>query len=271
MLSLIVKGDRSKAVLQLQQLINKKGIAKVAEDWFFDAILHDAVKKFQTQLGLVADGVVGPKSIAAMGLDMTPTIIGMDDYEHCAKMLGIELAVVRSIAKVESNGEGMHRSGNPKILFERHYFHRRLAVVRKAGETQASVNAFRDSVAKQHPDLCNVTPGGYTKNDEWLKFERAYRIHPQAAIESASWGAFQIMGAHWETLDYTSPDAMMRAMQAGEDDHLFAFAKFIESDKVLHDACKKKDFKVVARRYNGPAYAKFSYDIKMAENYKLFS
>jgi hypothetical protein len=60
-------GDRGPDVRRLQVQLNSKG-ANVGVDGDFGENTQDAVKAFQQQQGLTADGVVGPKTSAALGL-----------------------------------------------------------------------------------------------------------------------------------------------------------------------------------------------------------
>ncbi len=60
-------GDRGPDVRQLQEVLNSKG-ANLGIDGDFGEKTQDAVKAFQQQNGLKADGVVGPKTSLALGL-----------------------------------------------------------------------------------------------------------------------------------------------------------------------------------------------------------
>jgi N-acetylmuramidase len=48
---------------------------------------------------------------------------------------------------------------------------------------------------------------------------------------------------------------------------LQAFVQFILADPRLLKALQNKDWPTFARIYNGPAYAKYDYDIKVANAY----
>ena len=89
-------------------------------------------------------------------------------------------------------------------------------------------------------------------------------MHNEAAIESASWGAFQIMGFHWSRLGYASAHAWLEAMRASEGHQLEAFVRFIEADRAIHNALRRHDWRDFASRYNGPAFEKNDYDTKLA-------
>jgi hypothetical protein len=44
--------------------------------------------------------------------------------------------------------------------------------------------------------------------------------------------------------------------------------KFIQADPRLHQALRRRDWQQVARRYNGPAYERNSYDQRLAAAYE---
>src|SRR5690606_1085856 len=95
----------------------------------------------------------------------------------------------------ESAGEGFLSNGKPAILFERHVFHRRL------GAAGFDV----EQLARRYPQLIDQRPGGYAGGAaEHQRLAQARRIDDSCAIESASWGLFQVMGYHWSALDYAS-------------------------------------------------------------------
>jgi len=65
--------------------------------------------------------------------------------------------------------------------------------------------------------------------EQWRKtivydrLERAKQIHEEAALGSASWGLFQIMGYHYQSLNYPTIKQFVSEMQTHERDHLEAF------------------------------------------------
>ncbi|MHC4393791.1 MAG: peptidoglycan-binding domain-containing protein [Planctomycetota bacterium] len=58
-------GERGGRVMALQRALNQAGAA-LTEDGIFLGLTWGAIKRFQTQSGLVADGVVGPKTMLAL-------------------------------------------------------------------------------------------------------------------------------------------------------------------------------------------------------------
>jgi len=182
------------------------------------------------------------------------------DYQRAADIIGCSVYAVQAVATVESNGDGMLPDGRPKILFERHVMYQRYKAA--AGQAQADIAVLK------WPGVVNPKPGGYsTGKNEHDRLSLAAAINRNCALESCSWGAFQIMGYHWKTLGYPSLQDFVNAMYKGDSAQLDAFIRFIMADQVLVAALRDKNWAKFARRYNGPAYAINRYDVKMASAY----
>ncbi|WP_149945245.1 N-acetylmuramidase family protein [Acinetobacter baumannii] len=182
-----------------------------------------------------------------------------------AKSLGVEPAALQAVIDVECKGSGFNQDGTPVILFERHVMRQRL-IANHSGNTYAA-----DQVMAKRPDLCSKTPGGYgLYSQQHAKLNDAAKYDRTSALESCSWGIGQVMGYHWQSLGYPSLQAFINAMYKDEASQLEAMCRFIKVNGLVN-ALKNKDWKAFARGYNGPAYAKNSYDIKLANAYKLHS
>lgn len=178
------------------------------------------------------------------------------DIAKAAAELNVSPAHIRMVRKVESGGKSFDDRGRPVILFEPHIFHRRTAG--KWSPSDFSYAAWR---AKPYP-------AGF--DGRWAQMGKAAAHDEGAALESASWGLFQIMGFHWKALGYASVQDMVQAMTASEAGHLDALVRFIQVNGLTGalrkcrpgdpDSCR--DF---ARGYNGGGYAKNNYHAKMAK------
>lgn len=178
------------------------------------------------------------------------------DYADAASVLGVEVAAIRAIAQVEASGKAFDESDRPRILFERHYFHRLTG----------------GKYSEEHSEISNKSSGGYGKySSQYSKLERAYKLDPDAALRSASWGRFQIMGDNYHAAGFSSINEFVLAMARSEAEHLKAFVKFVESDKKMLAALRKKDWAAFAAAYNGPGYKMNNYDQKMKDAYDRFS
>lgn len=261
MIVLLHPGSNGAEVALLQERLQRAGY-KLATSHVYDDATEQAVMALQRASNLVVDGLFGPKSFMALMGACQPKHLSAADLVRAADQLGVELASVRAMNQVESLGEGFLPDGRPKILFERHVFYRQL---------QAH-GIDPEPIAAKSPHLCNQEPGGYQGGAaEYQRLEAAKMIHLAAAYESASWGAFQVMGYHWSDLGYESAPHFVAAMRESEAAQLDAFVRFIVHEPGLLPALKARKWSTVAKIYNGPAYARNLYDAKLAQAYAKYA
>lgn len=261
-------GDRSQAVLILQKNLNKNGANLVPDGHYGDAT-EAAVRAYQIKVGLVADGVAGTKTQTSLAGGDCAQLLRNNDLIAAAERLNIPLASIYAVNEVESKGKGFLDNGKPVILFERHIMYRQLAATRHAGDDLAELKRHADQLAAANPALVNPKAGGYIGGTaEHQRLAMARLIDDTAALESASWGAFQIMGFHWKRLGYASVQAFVAAMSAGESQQFDAFTRFIETDPALHKALKGRKWAEFARLYNGADYLRNLYDTKLQRAYE---
>ncbi len=177
------------------------------------------------------------------------------DYCRAADMLGCEVASIKAVAEQESLGAGFDSQDRPVILFERHLFHK----------------FTHGKYDKSHPGISNAVPGGYGSSaSQYGRFSEAFALDSSAAMKSASWGKFQILGMNFAVCGYHSVDDFVNAMKESEGRQLDAFCAF-----VLHNgldiALTDHDWAAFASGYNGKGYRKNSYDTKIAAGYAKFS
>src|SRR5690606_3942753 len=130
------------------------------------------------------------------------------DFQRAAAALEVPVNVIKAVTQVEARGRGFLSTGEPVILFERHIFRR---------ETDGRFD-------RTHPDLSNPIPGGYGPSSaQHSRLQRAARLDREAALRSASWGMFQIMGFNFERAGHPTLQSFINAMYRSEGDHLDAF------------------------------------------------
>jgi N-acetylmuramidase/Putative peptidoglycan binding domain len=258
---LLRHGDTGNDVALLQKRLTRAGYP-VPETHIFDHETESAVMTLQRDRGLVIDGIAGPKTVIALAGAALPYHLTDADLVKSADALGVSVAAIRAVNEVESRGQGFLTDGRPVILFERHVFYRTL----KAKGVDA------DALAAKYPNVVCADAGGYMgKEAEYVRLATAARLDAEAAHESASWGAFQIMGYHWQSLGYSSVDDFVSCMRRGEADHLDAFVRFIAADTGLLSALKGRKWAAFAKGYNGPNYARNLYDVKLAKAYEKYA
>ncbi|MBS0031600.1 N-acetylmuramidase family protein [Chitinophaga sp. 22321] len=189
-------------------------------------------------------------------------MITATEFERSARIIGCETAVIRAVAKVESNGAGFDAQGKLKILFEPHVFWKQLQA--QGIDPDRHKTAYADVLYKEY----RQEHGPY--NIQWQKLNRAKQLQETAALQSASYGMFQIMGFNFKAAGFTNVYAMINAFTISEDEQLKGFINFIVANKLSADL-REKDFTAFARKYNGPAYAKNAYDVKIRQYYQQFA
>ena len=191
-----------------------------------------------------------------MALQFSGPATRFDDkaVEAAAKKLGCAVAAVRAVIDVESRG-GFLPDGRPKILYERHYFSR------------LTKRAFDG----KHPDISSKSTGGYKGGAaEYARLERAIALNRDAALRSASWGAFQIMGDNCKVAGFKDVESFVAAMVSGEPAQLDAFVNFVTNNN-LDDELRRLDWVGFARGYNGLGYKVNKYDTKLDAAYRYHS
>lgn len=194
---------------------------------------------------------------------MTAKQLTQDDYSRAAAALNVPVAAVRAVTEVESKGSGFLPDGRPVILFERHIMRRQLE---KVGRKDI------DELQAKFPSYVNRQTGGYKGGAaEHERFGIAATIHRQCAIESCSWGLFQVLGVHWKLLGYASVQDFVNAMYRSEGEQLDAFVRFIKANPNLLRALRAQNWAAFAAGYNGPSYRTNQYDTKLAAAYAKHS
>lgn len=180
-----------------------------------------------------------------------------NDYKQAADLLGVEVACVKAVTKVESRGSGFLPIGAPVILFERHWMYKLLKA--KTG-TEPALS-----------DVVDPKAGGYKGGTaEHTRLEKAVAIDRECALQSCSWGLFQIMGFHWKALGYGSIQQFVNAQYKDEATQLDTFVRFLKINPKMLTALKAKDWATFAKLYNGPKYKDNNYDTKLASAYASF-
>ena len=182
------------------------------------------------------------------------------DYTAAAQFLKCDIAAIKSVAEVESAGGGFLSDGRLKILFEGHQFYK----------------YTKGAFATSHPSICykKWTTSFYTKGKnsdirgagELARLEQAMKLNRTAALLSASYGKFQIMGFNFAICGFVTVDKFYTTLQKSEGEHLHAFCNYIKGN-CLDDELRNHEWAKFACRYNGPEYKKNRYDEKLSAAY----
>ncbi|GGW37048.1 N-acetylmuramidase domain-containing protein [Arenibacter certesii] len=270
--------SRGPEVFLLEEVLNILGY-EVYVSQFFGRDTHLAILEFQKENELVVDGMVGLKTWAKLVekknlfTNFNSKLLSEQDLQDFADHYGLELPAVKAVNSVESRGKGFLVDGRAVILFEGHVFWREL---KKRG-----LNAQDFYNDKTKEVLYEKWTRKYYKggSGEYSRLQKAIEISDlpevaDAAYSSASWGAFQIMGYHYENLGYASINEFVLKMQEHEREQLVAFGKFISLNrfrgKTLTNWLKEKNWANFAHGYNGPGYKQNKYDAKLRAAYERY-
>jgi hypothetical protein len=180
-----------------------------------------------------------------------------DDFARAAAALACDVAAVRAVCAIEAPQGGFLATGEPVILFEAHIFSRLTG--RRYDATHPSISSRTWNRALYRIGL-----------SEHQRLAEAVALDRDAALQSASWGRFQIMGFNWQRCGFPSLQDFINAMYASEGQQLDAFVEFVKSAG-LDDELRRLDWAAFARGYNGPSFAENEYDARLAAAYHSFA
>ncbi len=189
-------------------------------------------------------------------------ILTFNQINNFAKELNIDPAAMRAVIEVESSGGGFLPDGRPKILFEGHIFWSLIEAkgLRPRKLCKGNEDILYPRWTKKH------YKGGAAEHD---RLERAKRIHENAALSSASWGMFQIMGFNYYVTDYRNVSDFVAAQYESELEHLKAFIGFVKTNRLL-EHLRTRNWAKFAAGYNGKSYRKNKYDERLETAYHKF-
>lgn len=188
----------------------------------------------------------------------------------------LSLPVVKAIVSVESAGRGHLKDGRAKILFEGH----------KLWQWLEKENMDPKLLLKGNEDILyqKWTRAHYKGGaKEYDRLEKAKKLNPKAAVYSASWGLFQILGENLTHFikgrGYKDHEEFEAKQHESEYYHFLDFLTFIKTKKIRGKALIEYvseqnngnyDWESFAFGYNGSGYKQNKYDTKMKAAYEKF-
>lgn len=206
------------------------------------------------------------------------------DIEAAAKDLKCEPGLIYAIARQESAHSSFIKIGGrtvPTILYERHWFRKltkpnknspspyeekyfdicgvayhRTKKIKKKIKNKAGKEITVTEVVDKETGLAPNADDLYGPSGlyQYKRLTKAYQLDRSAALQSCSWGKFQIMGFNYSSAGYKDVFEFVKSMSTGDPAHIKAFLKFAKSNKTLSSGLKEIDFEKIAEGHNGAGW-----------------
>ncbi|WP_080408801.1 N-acetylmuramidase family protein [Burkholderia ubonensis] len=199
----------------------------------------------------------------------SPVDFSDDQFKSLATALGCEAAVIKAFAFTESGGVAWLPNGLPKVLFERHHFYQFTAPEPDKKTKKTPAHPFA-----QYPDICSPHRGGFGDPIyEWQRLLKAAKLNLEAALMSASYGGFQVLGENYKEMGYPSAAAFVNDFMKSTDSQIKILEQFFKTvKKAAIPYLKKRDWETITMYYNGGKWRDTNpdYPSKMAGYYENF-
>jgi N-acetylmuramidase len=133
-----------------------------------------------------------------------------EDFLDDAQRIGCEVEAMMAVAAVESSGSGFNPDGTPVSLFEGHWFSKLTKGVYDVSHPTISYPKWTREFY------------GKTWEAERARLQEAIALDRPAALMSASYGVFQIMGLNHGYCGFPGPESFYTAMCRDENEQLAA-------------------------------------------------
>jgi hypothetical protein len=200
--------------------------------------------------------------------------ISEEDWATAAETVNCEVAVIKAFAHVETKRAPFDQFLRPVIQYERHKFARHTH--HRFDATNADISGKAYTSAKFTKDGTPIAATDRYVSDAYARFERAYLLDADAAIQACSWGMFQVLGENYSDMQIDSSGKFMQMACTSEREHLLGL--FVPYAMARHDpkyghgtlrnALIQKNWANAAWLYNGPDYQKNDYANKLKDAYE---
>jgi hypothetical protein len=218
-----------------------------------DVPVEDIPSKHRTYIPVVRTVVKSGDVVAGQDYPATPMIPDLDVIlGGMAKVIGVDRRLPKAFLMAESGG--VVRAPDMIVRFEPHIFRQR--VERWQFDEWFRVGAPEWNGEFHTVRLADGSWSTYHGNQglEYYALEVALKINAHAAYESLAMGAGQIMGFHYATVGYASPQSMFDAYNhpdQGRFNQVVGFFAYCMSRDKMRLAMQALDYRKMAELYNG--------------------
>ena len=245
---LIKSGSTGAHVRSFQHFLSESGFRAGPADGVAGPKTVNAIKAFQVRSGLVDDGMAGHNTLTvarASGWDWgKPTA----SQVKAANELELPVEVVQTIERVESGGKAS------AVRFEPHVFLRKRPKYK--GKVPLTLGPAGFSTTARETDLA--------------AFQHAYALDPVAAVESTSWGLYQVLGGHLLAIHGGPEEAVLAFDNDPVATSYALLVRWFKKNPLALMAAKGKDWWRLAKHYNGPGNVE-KYSRLLRDAYKEFT
>jgi hypothetical protein len=160
----------------------------------------------------------------------------------------VDPRILHAILMTESNAEGFDEKGKLKKRFEPGIF--------------SGFDKVKRGTATKHPALPGLDP-------KWIK----QRDNNELFLMSHSFGIAQIMGWQYPYIGYKTVHDMILDYEESEDNQVKSFCLFCLNyrDGRFIKALRELNYRQIANMYNGAAFERNKYDVKLEVYFKKAS
>ena len=264
----------SEQIQSVQMALKASGLYNGKVDGISGPMTTSSIREFQRRNHLVDDGIAGPKTWAALFPADAPIPkpdpnvafwsgnakrMEPGDIERISNDVGLPVTVIKAFLMVESAGKPFDEKNRPTALYEPH-----LAYRFSSGNVRNELLDAGIAYAKW-----GTKPYPKSSDERYQQISLCASIGgDELAADSTSWGVPQICGFNAKASGYVDGVSMVRAFAADEENQMAAMGAFIMNNSSLYQALKRLDWDHAAELYNGAAYRKNNYAIKLASAYK---
>jgi hypothetical protein len=144
--------------------------------------------------------------------------ISEDDWVQAAGIISCEIEVIKAFAHVETKLAPFDQFLRPVIQYERHKFARHTH--HRFDATNADISGKAYTSAKFTKDGSPIAATDRYVSDAYARFERAYLLDADAAIQACSWGMFQVLGENYSDMQIDSPEKFMQMACTSDREHV---------------------------------------------------